>query len=92
MTRGALPGAWVECADRLSRTTCTGHGGVDLFEEPQHVRAGVALVQSGQNLTGGDVHRGEQVDRAVAFVVMGHRAGAAPGSGRPILISRRWWP
>jgi hypothetical protein len=53
-----------------------GHG-VDLFEEPQHVGAAVALVQVGDHLAGGDVHRGEQVDGAVAFVVVGHRGGPA---------------
>src|SRR6476620_9507936 len=44
-TSGAL------CADRLSRMTCTDRpfcdGGVDLFEERQHVRAGVSLPQVG---------------------------------------------
>jgi hypothetical protein len=37
----------------------------------------VAFAQIGQDLAGGDVHRGEQVDRAVAFVVMGHGSGTA---------------
>ena len=40
----------------------SGDGGVDLPEEPQHVRAGVAVAQVSQDLAGGDVHRGEQVD------------------------------
>ena len=52
-------------------------GGVDLLEEPQHVGRGVTFVQSGEDLAGGDVHRGEQVDGAVALVVVGHRAGSA---------------
>ncbi len=35
------------------------HVGVDLFEEPQHVGAGVAFAQIGHDLAGGDVHCGE---------------------------------
>ena len=58
-------------------TQTAWNAGVDLFEEPQHIGAGVALAQIGQNLPGGDVHRREQVDRAVAFVVMRHGSGAA---------------
>jgi hypothetical protein len=54
-----------------------GHGGIDLFEEPQHVAAGVAFMQVGDDLPGGHVHRREQVDGAVALVVMGHRPGPA---------------
>src|SRR6266508_3619290 len=53
------------------------HRGVDVLEEPQHVGGGVALVVVGEDLTRGDVQRGEQVERAVALVVMGHRAGPA---------------
>ena len=54
-----------------------GDADVDLFEEPQHVRAGVTFLKVGEDLTGGDVHRREQVDGAVAFVVVGHRPGTA---------------
>jgi len=52
-------------------------GGVDLFEEPQHVFGGMTLLAVRQHLTGRDVHRREQVGRAVALVVVGHRAGPA---------------
>jgi hypothetical protein len=51
--------------------------GVDLLEEPQHVFGGVALLAVRQDLTGGHVHGSEQVGRAVALVVVGHRAGPA---------------
>src|SRR6185312_16162953 len=47
--------------------------GIDLFEKPQHVGTGMALAQIGQDLAGGDVERREQIDRAVALVIMGHR-------------------
>jgi len=46
---------------------------IDPLEEREHVSAGVASTGVVQHLAGGDVHRREQVDRAVAFVVMGHR-------------------
>jgi hypothetical protein len=59
-----------------------GDGGVDLFEEGQHVLGGVALVAVGQDLPGGEVHRGEQVSGAVALVVMGHRAVPAGNHGQ----------
>ena len=48
--------------------------GVDLFEEGKHVGAGVALPQLGVHQPGSDVHRGEQINRAVPLVVVGHRA------------------
>jgi hypothetical protein len=38
----------------------------------------VTFLQAGDDLAGGEVHRREQVDSAVAFVVVGHRAGPAP--------------
>ena len=47
------------------------------FEEPQHVFAGVAFTGLVQHLPGGYVERGEQVDGAVALVVVGERAAAA---------------
>ena len=50
---------------------------VDQLEERQHVVGGVALAGVVQDLAGADVHRGEQVDGAVALVVMGHRPGPA---------------
>ena len=37
----------------------------------------MTFLQVGEDLAGGEVHRREQVDRAVAFVVVGHRAGPA---------------
>jgi len=52
-----------------------GHAGVDLFEEPEHFRAGVTFVQFGEHLTGSDVHRREQINGPVAFVVVSHRPG-----------------
>ena len=57
------------------------NGRVDLLEEPQHVRTGMAFTQVGQHFTGRDVHRCEQIDGAVAPVVMGHRPGP-PGLHR----------
>ncbi len=69
-TGGAL------CAERLSNTTCTSrsarHVQVDPFEERQHIVGRVLLAGLVQDLTGPDVQRGEQIDGAVAFVVMGH--------------------
>src|SRR5665647_1907524 len=53
-----------------------GHGGVDLFEERQHVLGGMTLVAVSEYLPGGEVHRGEQIDGPVALVVVGHRARA----------------
>src|SRR5271169_1949103 len=58
-------------------TQAAWNAGVDLLEEPQHVGACVAFAQIGQHLARGDVHRREQVDRAVSLVVMGHCSGAA---------------
>lgn len=55
--------------------------GVDLFEERQHVGAGVTLAQIGQDLSGRNVHRGEQVDGAGALVIVSHGAGP-PGLHR----------
>ena len=52
-------------------------GGVDLVEEPQDFFGGVALLAVRQDLTGRHVYRCEQVGRAVALVVVGHRAGPA---------------
>ena len=52
------------------------HRGVDLLEEPS-TSAPVWPLRSGEHLAGGHVHRGEQVDGAVALVVVGHRAGPA---------------
>lgn len=49
-------------------------GGVDLFEERQQVRAGVPLAQVCVDLTGTDVHRREQIDRAVFPTKDGLRA------------------
>lgn len=63
VTSGAV---WAERWDGL----------VDLFEEPQHVRAGMAFAQVGEDFTGADVHRREQIDRAVPLVVMDHRLRA----------------
>lgn len=64
---------------RLSSTTCTAwpsrDGGVDLLEELQHVSGGVTFSRAGQVLAGGQVHRGGQVDGAVALVVV---ASCAP--------------
>src|SRR4051794_10811920 len=53
------------------------YGRVDLLEEPQHVATLVGLAEVGEYLPGREVHRREQVDRAVALVVVGHRAGAS---------------
>ncbi len=49
--------------------------GVDLLEEPQHVGTLVGLAELREHLPGREIHRREQVDRPVALVVMGHRAG-----------------
>ena len=55
-----------------------GHGGVDLLEERAARRSPAwPLRRCGVDLAGGDVHRREQIDGAVALVVMGHRAGPA---------------
>ena len=74
-TGGAL------CAERLSSTTwisrSSGHVEVDQLEEGQHVVGRVALPGVVEDLAGGDVHRGEQIGRAVALVVVGHGAGPA---------------
>ena len=51
------------------------HGRVDLFEEPQHVATGVAFAEVGDDLPGRDVHRCEQIDGAVAFVVIAGQQG-----------------
>jgi len=53
-------------------TEALRHRGVDLLEESQDVRSGEALVSAGEDLAGRDVHRREQVDGAVAFLVVGH--------------------
>jgi len=58
-------------------TEAARDGGVDLLEEPQYVGAGVPLAELGEHLPGGDVHRREHLDGAVASVVMGHRPGPA---------------
>ena len=55
-----------------------GHRAVDLLEEGQHIRGGVLLAALGDDLTGGDVQRREQVGRPVPLVVMGHRPSPAP--------------
>jgi hypothetical protein len=49
---------------------------IDPTEERQHVLGGVSLPQPVQHLAGPDVQRGEQIDRAVTLVVMGHRVRA----------------
>ena len=49
---------------------------VDVFEEREHVVSGVPFAGRGVHLAGGDVERGEQVDGAVAAVVM---VAARPG-------------
>ncbi len=54
-----------------------GHGGVDLFEEPQNLGASVAFAQIGEYFAGGQVHGREQIDGAVPLVVMSHRGGPA---------------
>ena len=50
---------------------------VDPFEEREHVVAGVAFAGLGEDLAGGDVEGGEQVDGAVSLVVVGEGAVAA---------------
>jgi hypothetical protein len=55
-------------------TQAAGYG-IDLFDEPRHVRARMTVPHLGERLSGGDVHRREQVDGAVACVVVGHRPG-----------------
>ena len=51
---------------------------VDPLEEREHVFAGVAAAGLVQDLAGGDVEGGEQVQGAVALVVVGHCLGPAP--------------
>src|SRR4051794_35674908 len=49
--------------DRLSRTTCKlnpRYGGVDLFEEPRRVGAGMTLARVSEAFAGRQVHRGDQ--------------------------------
>ena len=73
-------------AERLSSTTCTdsprGAGAVDLLEKGEHVGAGMAFAALGDDFAGADVQRREQVDGAVAFVVVGHRAATTGNQGR----------
>ena len=64
------------CPARRGPRARAGTCSVDVFEEPQHVVRGVALAGIVEHLAGGDVHRREQVDRAVALVVVGEGAGA----------------
>lgn len=74
MISGAL------CAERLSSTTwiCSPLSTFASICLKNAARGGrVALVAVGEDLTGRDVERGEQVGGAVALVVMGHRAGSA---------------
>ena len=46
------------------------NAGVDVLEEPQHVGAGVVIVHLRQHPSGGDVHRGEQVDGSMLAAVL----------------------
>lgn len=57
------------------------HVEVDELEEREHVGRLVGLLRVVEDLTGTDVHRREQIRRAVAFVVMSHRADT-PGLHR----------
>ncbi len=55
---------------------------VDLLEEAHHIRAGVCLSAVIEDLAGGHVQRSEEVDGAVALVVMGHGPGPAGAHGQ----------
>lgn len=56
----------------------TRDGGVDLFEEPQHVGGGVALLQVGEDLAGRDVHRLEQVESLGRTAAVPSMRGTVP--------------
>jgi len=98
-------------AGALGRRGCPGSrgptgsfdGGVDLLEEGQNIFRRVPFAQVGLYFTGRDVHRREQVDRAVALVAVRHRpgpghgssaatAGSGPGPGRRSSHRRRTPP
>ena len=55
----------------------SGYVGVDPFEERQDVFAGVGFACRVEDFAGADVQRCEEVDDAVAFVVMRHGPGSA---------------
>ena len=59
-----------------------GHLGVDGLEEGEDVLRGVVLASLVEHLAAGHVERGEEIDGAVALVVVGHGARAAALHGQ----------
>ena len=67
--------SWDLCAERLSSTTWISselHLGVDGLEEGEHLFGGVTSLGVVDDFTGGHVHRGEEIRRAVTPVVVRH--------------------
>lgn len=72
--RGAVRGQVVQHDVHLERG---GDARVDLAQKRDEIRRAMPWLAARQHLTGGDVQRGEQVQRPVSNVVMGPSFGAS---------------